>query len=611
MGKDKKKKLSFISNNLYMIKILFKISPFYVIGTFILTLFDYFVWTFNTVFFMRYLVDALDKHKSFIYVTILILIFSFLFLLQSILDNLFYNYYIRYKNAEVSYKLNVMLFEKAASVDIECFEHSEFYDKYVAAIRESDGRAQDVLGNMSNIISATLAAIFVLGVIFTIDYVIAFFILIPVAISFLLEGKSKKVYYQSDLECIPFTRRQDYVNRTILLKKYAKEIRMSKIMSSLEHIYDIGFNGICKTVDKYKNKMFFLEYVNGVLRFPIGFQLGFMYLAYKIVVVKDLNMSDFIVGATAIVQTANSIANIGTSVNSLFQNSLYISNFKTFLNYKARIPENQDGIIPNQIKTIEFRNVSFTYEGQEAPTLKNLNFKINVNQSVALVGHNGAGKSTLIKLIMRLYDVSDGEILINNINVKEYNIKAYRKLIGAVFQNSQAITATVLENVCMGNITDDLENNAINALKNSGLYDKIKNLPNGINSIVTKEFDENGIEFSGGEYQKLAIARAIVKNAPIIILDEPSSALDPIAEHTMFENITYLYKGNNKNKLVFIISHRMSCATLTDIVFLLENGEIIESGSHKELMQKNDKYAYMFNLQAKYYETKDGELVYE
>jgi ATP-binding cassette subfamily B protein len=235
---------------------------------------------------------------------------------------------------------------------------------------------------------------------------------------------------------------------------------------------------------------------------------------------------------------------------------------------------------------------------------------VRPHEKIALVGYNGAGKTTLIKLIMRLYDTNEGDIYYDNTNIKEYDVKAYRNRIGAVFQDYKIYAATLKENVVLdycdqnaGNSSDihvqDIREGAVNeqvieALKKSGFGERLTALKDGLNTPLSTEFDENGINLSGGESQKVAIARAFYENSSLIILDEPSSALDPISEY----HLNKAMQKVAKNKSVIYISHRLSTTRDADRIYMLEAGSIIESGTHRELLELNGKYAEMWNAQA-------------
>jgi ATP-binding cassette subfamily B protein len=299
--------------------------------------------------------------------------------------------------------------------------------------------------------------------------------------------------------------------------------------------------------------------------------------------------------ASVMVTASFTIVNASNAFLETMENGLFIQNIRTFLEYKEKIPEDYDGILPEkEIKSIEFRNVSFAYNDKNL-IIKNISFKIEGKTTVAFAGYNGAGKSTIIKLLFRLYDPTEGEIFVNNINIKNYNLKAYRKLFSAAFQDFKIMAFSITDNILMGR--EDAPEKISEALKKAGLSEKIASLKKGADTIITKEFDKNGAVLSGGELQKIAIARTFAYPTPIKVFDEPSSALDPVAEHEMFQTILHETAAHT----VIFISHRLSSVKSADMVFMLQNGEIIERGSHSELMEKNGEYAKMYNIQAKNY----------
>jgi ATP-binding cassette subfamily B protein len=281
-------------------------------------------------------------------------------------------------------------------------------------------------------------------------------------------------------------------------------------------------------------------------------------------------------------------------------NFLSVQNIRTFLEYQPIISENNDAIeADGNGNTISFNNVSFHYGDDEKLVLKNISFTISPGEKIALVGHNGAGKSTLVKLLMRLYDPSDGNITLNVIPIQNYRLSSYRNLFAAVFQHYKVFSLSILQNILLRDNPDGTDiKKAAEGMKSSGIYDKVMSMPNRENTILTKEFDAEGVVLSGGEYQKIAIARVFTKPCQIVILDEPSSALDPIAEYKMYEAMM----KSCENKSVIYISHRLSSAVLADTVYMMENGEIVERGTHAELISKNGKYADMWFKQAEQYQ---------
>jgi len=294
----------------------------------------------------------------------------------------------------------------------------------------------------------------------------------------------------------------------------------------------------------------------------------------------------------------SSMEGLITDITGFHKQGLSIERFRAFTEYNPNLmePDNPKKM-PAEPQTLSLKNVSFTYESLKEPTLKNINLTIQPGEKIALVGFNGAGKSTLIKLLMRLYDVSDGEILLGDTDIREYSVTEYRKCFGVVFQDYQIFAATIGENVKMDCVMDEDESTIKRALRQSGFEEKLNTLKYGTKTNLTREFDKEGINLSGGEAQKVAIARIFSGNYNIVILDEPSSALDPVSEY----NVNQSMLEAAKDKTVVFISHRLSTTRNADRIIMLANGEIIEEGSHEELMKLNGKYAHMFNMQAEKY----------
>ena len=361
--------------------------------------------------------------------------------------------------------------------------------------------------------------------------------------------------------------------------------------------YRKAVDGIFDVVDQYEMKISLPLWFRNYFTFTIIFEGVLLYGAYRTIVAKAMSLADLAVLSSIMVSATWILITFAGNILESMRSGLFIENLRTFLEYEEKLPEDYEGILPDpEIELIEFRNVSFAYKEGE-PIVHNLSFKINSKSSVAFVGHNGAGKTTIIKLLFRLYDPTEGEILLNGRNIKEYQLKAYRKLFAAAFQDYKILAFTIKENVLMRKVTDEDDTAVMEALKKSGVYDKVMTLPNGINTVLTKEFDEAGTLLSGGEYQKIVVARAFAKDTPIKVFDEPSSALDPIAEYELYESI----QNDSIGKTMIFISHRLSSVRNADMVFMLENGTIIEQGTHNELMKQNGAYADMYLKQAKNY----------
>jgi ATP-binding cassette subfamily B protein len=306
-------------------------------------------------------------------------------------------------------------------------------------------------------------------------------------------------------------------------------------------------------------------------------------------------------------KAGNSFQGILSGISSTYENSLYVNTLFEFLDYQPEIVSPEQPLpMPASSETkgldVEFRNVSFTYPGKPQPVLYNVSFTIRAGESIALVGRNGAGKTTLIKLLTRLYDPDDGEILIGGHNIKEYALEDLRGQVGVIFQDFMRYHMAASENIGLGRV-DKIENLDLVTLsaQKSGADEVIKRLPDGYDTMLGRWFRGKGIaggaQLSGGEWQKVALGRAFMRDAAILVLDEPTSALDPQAEYDVFRSFRQLTEG----KTAVFISHRFSTVRLADRIFVIEDGAILESGSHTKLLELNGRYAELFNLQAEAY----------
>lgn len=515
----------------------------------------------------------------------------------------FYNSYILgsvkpVTDAEVNKKLYQKLFKKSRNVELECFENSDFYDKYTLAMKNADTRLIETVDQLFGLLFGFVASICAFVFMFQVDSLSVFFILLPIIGNFYFRILNSRVDYQRNKEMAPHNRRIDYINRIMYLKDYAKEIRLTKIFNLLKRQYTDAITGVADVTKKFVLKSAFLHWFYVMFTFTFIFEGLLIYGAYRTLVSNTMTLSQLAVLTSMMVSTTWILIGFTDSVTASFKNGLFVDYLRTFLEYKEKIPEDYDGADPGtRINSIEFRGVGFAYK--DIPVLKNLNMKFEGGKTYALVGHNGAGKSTIIKLLLRFYDPTEGEILLNGRNIKEYNLQKYRALFATAFQDNRMFSMSVADNVTLGEDikAENREQIVTEALKLSGVYDKVMSLPQGINTTLTREFDDNGAVLSGGEFQKIVVSRAFARRCPIKVFDEPSSALDPIAEYQLFDNIL---KACRKNTLLFI-SHRLSSVQNADHVFLLEQGEVREEGTHRELMDRKGLYADMYQKQAENY----------
>ena len=491
--------------------------------------------------------------------------------------------------------INSLIFKKAQEVELGCYENPDFFDNYNRAtwVVERGGFKRIIEGSAWTI-GSVVSIIFLVIYLVSIDPFLLFFILCPIIV-ILIRIKKNNLEFDLEKDKTPYERQKDYTKRTILLKDFAKEIKTTGIFEVVKTRFKTAVDKNIEIIKKYGWKIAILESFADFLGeiIPVGGGLG--YGCYRLIVLGNLDIANFSVLVSAITNTRNKLNQLARYFAMQQKHCLWVQNLRDFLNYEPKL--NSEGIEPADFESLEFRNVSFRYEGNSKNTLNNVSFKINKGETFAVVGHNGAGKTTLSKLIMRLYDVTEGEILYNGINIKEYDLLKYREKFASVFQDYRIFAMTVAENVLIQEVDETNVVTAKGALIQSGVYGKIQTLPEAENTLLTREFDDKGALLSGGEAQKVTIARMFAKNFEIAILDEPSSALDPIAESKMYDALMEGTQG----KTVFYISHRLSSATRSDRILVFAGGCLIESGTHEELMAADGEYCKMFTLQASGY----------
>ena len=598
--REKKNKINWkrtFKNNKYMLDFIIKVSPGILILEFISTVLMAISTFFTTTYLYKYAFDALQKGESIKNIVIFLVGF-FAFSIFSKVFGHICDSYIQINFPKVEAHIQNILHKKAATVDLACFENTEFYDTYVKAVDEAGQRVMAVKNSIMDIVWAFVYGASILTVVFTIDPIFILIALIPLLFTVFIGKRRNRVQYEYDIKNKEIARQRDYVRRTFYLKDYSKEMRLTNIHTVMLKRMRKSITEMKLLVKKYGYKMMFFRYLFDLL-FQVVVRTGSIILAvYKTLVSKTMLIGGCYVVVNSIESLADNFNYIVGTVLKLDENSLYIDNLRDFLEYEIKIAEDKNAPEIKKFRSLEINNLSFNYGNDTSYVLNNISLNIKAGEKIAFVGYNGAGKTTLIKLLQRLYDPSAGEIKINGENIKNIRLSSYRALFGTVFQDYQLFATTVAENVTLGDDkTNEKKDIVENSLKKAGIYDKIQRLPNGMDTIVTKEFDENGAVFSGGEAQKISISRIFAGDNEIVIMDEPTSALDPIAEQEMYNNMFEACEG----KTVIFISHRLSSTVMADKIYMLENGKIAEQGTHNELLKLNGKYADMWHKQADNY----------
>lgn len=601
----KKGFLRVVKNNLFMLKYVFRYVPLYATLHLILQmlfgLFDV-MWG---IVIMKIVVDAVMVTHSFGTVAIAMGIYILYGATIQIWAAYMYEVYAPIQKEKLNKAMNEDLYQKAVQMDYACYSNTGFYNDFVWAASQCEGKANDVLDIVSSFLKSFVTVSGITAVMFYLEKIGILFVLASVAVSFLLRLLLNRIGLKKAEESKPFERKRDYINRVFYLADYAKEMRMHQLKDNLTEEYQEANRSLRQIIKRYAGKFIAISLASDYFFGTFLLEVLLLYiLAYKTVVVGSLLPGSFAAVQDGLWTLKWSMNNLILTFSQFQEKSLYIEKFRGFLDYENKLVSPKDPLpVPAEIGTLVLEDVSFTYEGCKEPTLRHISMEIKPKEKIAIVGYNGAGKSTLIKLITRLYDVSEGIIRYDGTDIRQYDLKDYYTSFGSVFQDHQLFAGSLLENVLMDvnqDMTAEADQSALaeKALAKAGFSDKLAELPEGLNSEMTKEFHENGLILSGGETQKVAISRVFAnEKAKILILDEPSSALDPLSEFNL--NQTMLEAATEKT--VIFISHRLSTTKMADRIYMMENGSVIECGSHEELMEQDGKYAEMFRLQAENY----------
>lgn len=595
MNKNKKDSHGIIKNMLYILKLIFSASPGLVIFNLIVKLLSNLPSRLISVIGIKYVIDEAVAGGDVRKIISAILVILIVFLVEAFVRSIFYNLYFNKKQELVYYEIHKKLYDKAKSMDLSKFDNSSFYSDFILAIETSSDNIQNILNLVIGYITEIISFLSISSIIFTIDPVCLLIILFFVGISIPITKKIGNLQMERRVKITEKHRKADYFARLFYLQDYAAEIRVNSLTPLLLNHFRKSADDIKQTQEYYIKRIESLYALIDVFVHVLGFMLILCtYIGYKALVLKEMTPGDF-------VAAFNGSTQIGNSLNFLFiwgirnftERSKMIEKYRVFLKTENNLLDGAHSAKSGEPETIELQDVSFTYDENDKPSLSHINMTIHPHEKIALVGYNGAGKTTLTNLLLRLYDVSDGKILIGGRDIREEKIKSHRDRFSAVFQDFKIFAGTVGENVALSNEYD--EKKVWEALRAAGFS---KELPNGVETHLQREFNDDGLMLSGGESQKITIARAFYKNCPYVIFDEPSANLDPISEYELNRSMAEAAK----EKTVIFISHRLSTTRHADRIFMMEKGSIIESGTHDELMALNGKYAYMFRLQAEKYQ---------
>lgn len=498
------------------------------------------------------------------------------------------------------------LMKKKMDTDYENTENTKLNDMLHKADEGVNNTVSAALFNMKGTVLAAVEVLAYGGILSMLNPLLILIIGVPaVAAYYINRHKMMWIWNMAD-NWQKYDRQLEYITYigTDANFSAAKDVRifgMQRWLNSVfKRVYDLRLNWY-----EQQDKWEFYHRLAELAVSAIGNTAAQLYIVY-LVMNGSISAGDFVLYFNSIFmlsQAVRSWCDKFSAYNWLSQNIFYA---RDYLDIKDNTNRGEGTPVPedcgNMQCEIEFRNVSYTYFGAEAPTIKNISFKLHKGEKLAVVGHNGAGKTTLIKLMCGLYRPTEGEVLLNGVSVNGYNRDEYFRLFSTVFQDIDVLPVTIAENISGKTAEETDFSRLYDCMKKSGIYDKVMSLPQKENTHLVKTVYDDATDFSGGQMQKLALAKALYKDAPVLLLDEPTAALDPIAEQEMYLN----YADFSKGKSSVFISHRLASTRFCDRIILISDGRIAEEGTHSELMKAGGLYAELFNMQSSYYNDKEA-----
>ncbi len=500
-------------------------------------------------------------------------------------------------------KLKIM--GKAKSVDMASFDRPSFYEKLENANREAGQRPLSILRASFDMISALISAVSFIVILFSLHplapLIIVLMSLPGAIVNCVFRNRSFRYVRRHSKE----RRKMEYFSSQLVDKDKAKEVRVMGLSDTFTERYSEAFRtyygGVKRLVFSETRWQLFTVFLsllaNAVLLF---------YVVYRVLYAGG-EIGDYSLYTGALTSIGTYVGTMIASLATIYEGTLFIDNMIVFMDEEIGIiPSASPALIPSVEgpHTIEFRSVSFRYPGSDRYVLRDISFTLKTSETVVLVGLNGAGKTTLIKLLTRLYDPTEGQILLDGRPISDYDVPSLYRLFGVIFQDFGRYAVTAGENIAFGDINAPLSAEKIEEAACRGGADAfIRALPDGYATPLQRYFEENGIELSGGQWQKLSIARAFYKHSAVLILDEPTASLDPLAEDAVFEQ----FAKSGKDKITLLVSHRLSGATVANKIIVLEEGQLIEYGTHEELIGKGGRYYTLFTTQARHYREKTAK----
>lgn len=504
------------------------------------------------------------------------------------------------KAVDLSAGMRKELIGKVSRIDQLNFQKPEFFDTYTLALDEIDTRAAKVLESVTLILSSLLSFFAVSGATAGISSRFALFGVLVPFVDFLLTRLRQQISYRQKLEETPENRKRQYVGRVTYQPEFAADLKIyPRFQELLVFRYEQAVRNIKKIIGRYAVKLFLIDQGQQISAVVLQRVLPWIWIAW-LLFDQRISIPEATVLSSAAITIPDTFAKYMNHLGMLYSHSLYIENLRRLFSYEEGIEKEKDEgrAEPGPGAKIEGQELSFAYAEELPAALEGLSFQVNPGEKIAVVGYNGAGKTTLAKLLIRLFDRTGGSLLFGGRPIEDYSVRALRSKIAYLSQDFKIYGFTIAENILMRPVLGEEDGSRVKAvLKTVGLYEKVSGLEKGIDTFITREFDGGGAYFSGGELQKLALARICAGNYECIILDESTSALDPVSEDEIIRMIFTIFR----DKTIIMISHRLATIQYVERVLFLSGGAVREQGTHAQLMARQGEYAGFYAAQADKY----------
>lgn len=569
-----------INNTIYCIKYIWKIDRKYILLMIVISILTS-LFNIINLSILRYITEAITMQEMKYFLMIICLMLLLSVVIAIINGSASYLYEPLLQNRIIE-KIQSDIYAKAKTFNLEEYDNEEFYDLYYFVAENGKTGILNAITLTTGILTSLMSVMGISSIILQYDFWVISCAFIGVGISCLCSMRMKNLQYKFKIESVPYNREINYIHRIFYLNEYIKEIITFSKSRIFEKKYQAAWSGMNEITNKW-GKQIRMQYIGVMLIDSITEIFILIYLGYNTILGK-MPIGEFIVLYTGIQQMIQQMKAAVASVPEIYSNALDLEKYFEFMN--RRTGEGKEKV--NMIEEIRFENVDFSYRDSDKNILHNINFSIGKNNKrIALVGKNGSGKSTIIKLLLGFYEGYDGNIYINSNELRDLSKKEYRNRLSILYQDFRLFSMTVNQNVSME--YENEEEKVDELLKIASVYEKIKNLPLKNQTVLSKEFDKAGIYLSGGEQQKIGLARTLFRTADLVVLDEPFSSMDQLSANKILKEMETTYP----DKMMILITHDLHDLSGMDKILVLDEGKIVEEGTEKELILKKGKFFQM------------------